>query len=121
MNPINNYQYTPIPSLSTMQQNVADLDMTNLHNAPSIFNVKPISQKIIKAIKDSELYEPELFFGDGNSASLFMDHLNNSKFWDLNNYPYRSTGKKGNTGWGGLNVTQRPVNTYLNLICFYYL
>lgn len=60
----------------------------NRANNDKIFNVKPISQEIIKAIKNSERYEPEFFFGDGNSASLFMDHINNSKIWDLNIQKY---------------------------------
>lgn len=42
-----------------------------------------------------------------------MYHDDFQKFWDLNNYPYRSTGKLGNTGWGNKTVTQRPVNQYL--------
>ncbi|MCH2206207.1 MAG: type II secretion system GspH family protein [Lentisphaerales bacterium] len=42
-----------------------------------------------------------------------MYHKQNQKFWDINNYPYRSSGKRGNTGWGRPEVTERPVNEYL--------
>lgn len=45
-----------------------------------------------------------------------MYHKENLKFWDANNYPYRSGGKKGNSGWGRPSVTQRPVNKFLNYI-----
>ncbi|MCH2206015.1 MAG: type II secretion system GspH family protein [Lentisphaerales bacterium] len=43
-----------------------------------------------------------------------MYHKENLKFWDANNYPYRSGGKKGNSGWGRPRVSQRPVNKFLN-------
>ncbi|MCH2206208.1 MAG: DUF1559 domain-containing protein [Lentisphaerales bacterium] len=45
-----------------------------------------------------------------------MAHDEENKFWDANNYPYRSGGKKGNTGWGAPNVTQRVVNGYLGYV-----
>ena len=48
-----------------------------------ILNVNPICDEIIKAIKKSKVYEPELLFGKGNSAKLFMKYLNDGNLWDL--------------------------------------
>ena len=45
-----------------------------------------------------------------------MYHDEYGEFWDANNYPYRSTGKKGNTGWGAPNVTQRAVNPFMGYV-----